>query len=68
MTRRKQFGVGLGLLAAATVFLLAFFMREATNEPAGAALVFAAIFGVLGLKALWRSRNGKSSESEARDR
>lgn len=73
MPQRQGFRTGLGLLAAATVFLVAFVVRELNDEPAGAALVFASLFGVLGLKSLWWPSSGKSSndvrsiEGEAAD-
>lgn len=72
MPQRKGFRTGLGLLAAAMVFLVGFVVREVNGEPAGAVLVFGVIFGVLGVKSLWWSSSGNSStvrstEGEAAD-
>lgn len=67
MPQVKRDRTSLGLLAAATVLLVVSFVRAANDEPSGAAFVFAVLFGVLGLKSLWRRSSGKSSTERSID-
>lgn len=56
---------GLGLVAAAAVLLVGFFVREWNGEPGGALLAIAAVFAVLGLKSWLSSPAAPTSDPPA---
>lgn len=54
MSRTTRRNTGAGLVAAGLFLAAVFLVKESGGEPSGALAPIAAVFLVLGLKALWR--------------